>query len=113
MNRLVMVKAENLRCVSTSLLRGTRDPLLIFPSAQVSSLFRRAAAGRGDRYASITRSTGGSRKRNGFRSLLRLGRAGVVERDDVHFPNRLFQQGLGNDSDVPRIFVLNLACASG
>src|ERR1700690_3421063 len=60
----------------------------------------------------MTRSTGGSRKRNGFRSLLRLARAGVVERDDVHFPNRLFQQGLGNDSDVPRIFVLNLACAS-
>jgi hypothetical protein len=66
-----------------------------------------------DHYASMTRSTGGGRKRNGFRSLLRLGRAGVVERDDVHFPNRLFQQGLGNDSDVPRIFVLNLACASG
>ena len=51
--------------------------------------------------------------KNGLRSLLRQGRAGVVERDDVHFANRLFQQGLGNDGDVPRIFVLNLACASG
>jgi hypothetical protein len=38
---------------------------------------------------------------------------GIVERDDVHFPNRLLQQGFGNDSDVPRIFVLNLTCAGG
>ena len=50
---------------------------------------------------------------NRLRDLLRLGRAGFVEWDDVHFPNRLLQQGFGNDSDVPRIFILNFSRASG
>jgi hypothetical protein len=32
--------------------------------------------------------------------------------DDVYFPNRLLKKRFGNDSDVPRIFFLNLICAS-
>jgi hypothetical protein len=33
--------------------------------------------------------------------------------DDDHFPYRLPQQCFGNDSDVPRIFILNFTSTSG
>jgi hypothetical protein len=44
--------------------------------------------------------------------LLRLGRAEVVKWNDVHFSNRLLQQCFGNDSDVPRVFVLHFTCTT-
>jgi len=33
--------------------------------------------------------------------------------NDDHFPYRLLQQCFGNDSDVPRIFILNFTSTSG
>jgi hypothetical protein len=38
---------------------------------------------------------------------LRLGRARLVKWNDIHFSNRSLQQCFDNDSDVPRIFILN------
>jgi len=53
------------------------------------------------------------RERIGLRNSPRWGRGRVRRWDDVHLPNRLPQYGFDNDSDVPRISILNFTCTSG
>jgi hypothetical protein len=42
-----------------------------------------------------------------------VGFCTLTKCNDDHFPNRLPQQCFGNDSDVPRIFILNFTSTSG
>ena len=59
---------------------------------------------------SATRMTqvGRSHPRPANSRLLHLAKC-----NDDHFPYRLLQQCFGNDSDVPRIFILNFTSTSG